>query len=348
MGTLCCAARPDRRRAVVGARHAAAGAARARPRAGAGQRPDLVRGRRERRLAEAVAAEGAAARRRGRCRRSPGPPSPLRRAKAAVNLKVRRANLAPLFERDPVADAVPNLTMTSRLGLAGSKLRFNDIDGTMAGSRLRGRLAVTLGDETEVEGEFGLDSLELGPALQLAIGASAPMPPAPLGRGLLQGWRGRLAFQALRGASARRHRTAPGQRHDPQRRRVADRSTSSGQDRRRRSQGRSVRAALRRWRCARCPAAMGRRRRRGVALSRPGDAGGQDRAADDAGGHRPQRRGAGGQPVRRRAPDARAGPDCRARSKGVRGRDARRRGRPADRRRSNSAGSSSRCWRKAR
>jgi len=118
--------------------------------------------------------------------------------KSAVNVKVRRANLAPLFGRDPVADALPNLAMTSRLGLAGSKLRFDDIDGTLAGSRLRGRLVLTRGPQTEVEGEFGLDSLELAPALQLALGVGADAA-APLGAGLLQGWRGRLAFQALRG-----------------------------------------------------------------------------------------------------------------------------------------------------
>jgi len=124
----------------------------------------------------------------------PSAPEP----KAAVDLKVRRANLAPLVGRDPVADALPNLAMTSRLGLAGSKLRFDDIDGTLAGSRVRGRLVLTRGPETEVEGEFGLDSLELAPALQLALGVGTDAA-APLGPGLLQGWRGRLAFQALRG-----------------------------------------------------------------------------------------------------------------------------------------------------
>uniref|UniRef100_Q07PP9 AsmA family protein n=1 Tax=Rhodopseudomonas palustris (strain BisA53) TaxID=316055 RepID=Q07PP9_RHOP5 len=118
--------------------------------------------------------------------------------KAASNLNVRRANLAPLAGRDPGAAPVPNLKMTSRLGLAGNKLRFDDIDATMAGSRMRGRLALTRGQETELEGEFGLDSLELAPALQLALGVGADAT-APLGPGVLQNWRGRLAFQALRG-----------------------------------------------------------------------------------------------------------------------------------------------------
>jgi large subunit ribosomal protein L24 len=126
-----------------------------------------------------------------------GTAEPSSEPKAAAHLKVRRANLAPLLGRAP-AEPMPSLAMSSRLNLAGSKLRFDDIDGILAGSRMRGRLALTRGLETEVEGEFGLDSLELAPALQLALGVGADAA-APLGPGLLHGWRGRLAFQALRG-----------------------------------------------------------------------------------------------------------------------------------------------------
>ena len=69
----------------------------------------------------------------------------------------------------------------------------------MAGSRLRGRLALTLDDEKNVEGEVGLDALDLKPAFALAIGAAGHDAAEPLGSGLLKGWRGRIAFQALRG-----------------------------------------------------------------------------------------------------------------------------------------------------
>jgi large subunit ribosomal protein L24 len=44
-----------------------------------------------------------------------------------------------------------------------------------------------------------MDTLELAPAFAVAIGAAGRDASEPLSRGLLQGWRGRLAFQALRG-----------------------------------------------------------------------------------------------------------------------------------------------------
>ena len=50
-----------------------------------------------------------------------------------------------------------------------------------------------------VEGEVGLDSLELAPAFALAIGAAGHDAAEPFGSGLLKGWRGQIAFQALRG-----------------------------------------------------------------------------------------------------------------------------------------------------
>jgi uncharacterized protein involved in outer membrane biogenesis len=119
--------------------------------------------------------------------------------KAAVNLSVRRANLAPLLDRNPADPFAQNISLSSRLGLAGSKLTFNDVDSVVGGSRIRGRVALNLGDEKSVDGEVGMDTLDLAAAFGLAIGAAGHDTSEPLGRGLLQGWRGRLAFQALRG-----------------------------------------------------------------------------------------------------------------------------------------------------
>jgi hypothetical protein len=85
------------------------------------------------------------------------------------------------------------------VSLLGSKLTFEDLDGAMAGSRLRGRVSLTLDDQRNVEGEVGLDALDLAPAFQLSIGALGRDAAEPLGSGLLKGWRGRIAFQALRG-----------------------------------------------------------------------------------------------------------------------------------------------------
>jgi large subunit ribosomal protein L24 len=121
-------------------------------------------------------------------------------AKASVNLKVRSINLAPLFDLKPSEALAQNVSLSSRLSLVGSKLTLDDLDSAISGSRLRGRLALTLDDERNVEGEIGLDALDLAPALALAIGAAGHDAAEPLGAGLLRGWRGRIAFQALRGA----------------------------------------------------------------------------------------------------------------------------------------------------
>jgi large subunit ribosomal protein L24 len=119
--------------------------------------------------------------------------------KATVNLSLRRANFAPLLDRNPADPLAKNISLSSRLGLAGSKLTFDDLDGMVPGTRLRGRIALDLGDKKAVDGEVGMDTLDLAPAFGLAIGAAGHDAGEPLGGGLLQGWHGHLAFQALRG-----------------------------------------------------------------------------------------------------------------------------------------------------
>jgi uncharacterized protein involved in outer membrane biogenesis len=120
--------------------------------------------------------------------------------KANVNLAVRGVNLAPLFNLQPSDSLAQNISLSSRASLTANKLTFDDLGGTIAGSQLRGRIALALDDEKHVEGEIGLDTLDLAPAFALAIGAAGHDAAEPLGAGLLRGWRGRIAFQALRGA----------------------------------------------------------------------------------------------------------------------------------------------------
>jgi len=119
--------------------------------------------------------------------------------RGSVNLAVRSVNLAPLFDRKPSDALAQNISLSSRVSLMGSRLTFDDLDGTISGSRLRGRMALTLDDEKNVEGEVGLDALDLAPVFALAIGAAGHDAAEPLGSRLLKGWRGRIAFQALRG-----------------------------------------------------------------------------------------------------------------------------------------------------
>ncbi len=119
--------------------------------------------------------------------------------KASVTLAARKIDLAPVF--DLPSARLPGLTvsLSSRLDVAGPTLTFSDIDSTVAGSRVRGRLALTRGDEPAFAGELGMDTLDLGALFGLAIGAAGHGADEPLGRGVLAGARGELAFQALRG-----------------------------------------------------------------------------------------------------------------------------------------------------
>ena len=119
--------------------------------------------------------------------------------KANVTLSVRSANLAPMFDLKPTDTLAQNIGLSSRVSLTGDRLNFDDLDSSIAGSRLRGRLAVILGDPRTIDGELGLDALDLKPAFALAIGSAGHEVTEPLGAGLLKGWRGHIAFQALRG-----------------------------------------------------------------------------------------------------------------------------------------------------
>ncbi len=120
--------------------------------------------------------------------------------RAGASLRVRNANLAPLFGLKPSDTLARNINLSARVSLAGSRLTFDDLDTAMSGSRLRGRLALTLDEQKTVEGEVGLDALDLAPAFALAIGAAGRDAAEPLGAGLVKGWRGRIAFQALHGS----------------------------------------------------------------------------------------------------------------------------------------------------
>jgi hypothetical protein len=123
--------------------------------------------------------------------------------RAALDLAVRRANLAPLFDLKRSDAFAQNVSLTSRLTWAGSKLTLDDMDGVIAGSRIRGHVALGAGDKSggpkTIDGEFGMDTLNLAPAFGVAIGTAGHDAADPLGGGLLGGWRGQLAFEALRG-----------------------------------------------------------------------------------------------------------------------------------------------------
>lgn len=119
--------------------------------------------------------------------------------KAGLNVRIGGANLAPLLDLNPADKLAQNVGVTARLTVAGNQWTVDDLDSSVGGSRLRGRVALTLDDEKTIEGELGLDTLTLAPAFALAIGAAGHDATEPLGAGLVKGWRGRIAIQALRG-----------------------------------------------------------------------------------------------------------------------------------------------------
>jgi hypothetical protein len=119
--------------------------------------------------------------------------------KASLSLKARGLNLAPLFDLKPSDKLAQDVGLSSRVSLAGGKVTFDDIDGAITGSRLRGHVAMTLDGERRIDGEVGLDALDLAPAFALMLGAAGRDTADPFGNGFLKGWRGQVAFQALRG-----------------------------------------------------------------------------------------------------------------------------------------------------
>ncbi len=118
--------------------------------------------------------------------------------KASINLRVRSADISPLLDLKPSDTPVNGVRLSSRVSLAGNKLSFDDLDSIIGGSRLRGRVALAMG-EKNIEGEIGLDQVALAPVFAFAIGAGGHDSTEPLGGGIIKGWRGNIVFQALRG-----------------------------------------------------------------------------------------------------------------------------------------------------
>jgi hypothetical protein len=119
--------------------------------------------------------------------------------RASANLRVRSINLGPAFGLKPSDRVAQGIRLFANVSVAGNKLTFDNLDSVAAGSRLRGHLALTLDEQKDVDGEIGLDTLDLAPLFAFAIGATGRDAAEPLGAGLLKGWRGHVAFQAQGG-----------------------------------------------------------------------------------------------------------------------------------------------------
>jgi len=119
---------------------------------------------------------------------------------AALNVLLRKANIAPLAGARPI-DPPVIVAVTSHVDVAGNKFTLTGLDATIGASRLRGRLGVKLSEQLAVDGELGADTVDIPAAIAVALGTGGRANADPFGRGLLRGWRGRVAFQSLRGTS---------------------------------------------------------------------------------------------------------------------------------------------------
>jgi uncharacterized protein involved in outer membrane biogenesis len=110
-----------------------------------------------------------------------------------LSLVIRRADLAPWLGAPLPVDG-----LSANLMVSDDKFSFVDIDGKFGGVPAKGRFVVTRADEPNIEGEVALDSIDVAPLISAAIGGPGRANADPLGRGVLQGWRGRVAFKAAR------------------------------------------------------------------------------------------------------------------------------------------------------
>lgn len=118
---------------------------------------------------------------------------------ADLVVKLRGASLAPLLGLGASSPLGRDASLSSHVTRAGDKIQFGDVDASVAGTRLRGRVGVMLGENGGFDGELGMDKLDLPQAFALLIGATGRDKGAPLGKSLLEGWHGKIDFQALRG-----------------------------------------------------------------------------------------------------------------------------------------------------
>lgn len=129
-----------------------------------------------------------------------GSVTPTAQKSADLALKLQGANLAPLLGLDASSSLARDASLSSHVTRNGDTIQFGDVDATVVGTRLRGRVGVTLGDNGGFDGELGMDKLDLPQAFALLIGATGRDKGAPFGSNTLEGWRGKINFQALRGA----------------------------------------------------------------------------------------------------------------------------------------------------
>jgi uncharacterized protein involved in outer membrane biogenesis len=127
---------------------------------------------------------------------------------AALRAAIARADFSPLRNAGGGNAALP-VTFAGRIALAGKKLTLNDIDASVAGSTLRGRLGYTLGKPHQLSGTLAADHVDGAALVAAAIGMPAKAesdnkagawqwPDAPFGSGILGDYGGSIALKTRR------------------------------------------------------------------------------------------------------------------------------------------------------
>lgn len=118
-------------------------------------------------------------------------------AASTIAVAARKLDLAPLFDVAP--GRLPLTAATSRLTLSGQELSLDDVDATVSGARVRGRVVFKRGKSPEFHGEFGTERLDLATAIAMATGALGRGLDEPLGRAPCAGMSGNIELQTPRG-----------------------------------------------------------------------------------------------------------------------------------------------------
>ena len=99
---------------------------------------------------------------------------------ADLRIAIVRANASPLRAKGAARLALP-VTYAGRLALAGTDMTLSDINASVAGTVVRGRIAVVLGEPRRVHGELEADTFDGAALVATAIGVPVPAAPAKTG-----------------------------------------------------------------------------------------------------------------------------------------------------------------------
>jgi large subunit ribosomal protein L24 len=88
---------------------------------------------------------------------------------AKLQVKVARADVSPLRGPGGERAALP-VSYTGRVALAGKALTLSDINATVGGGNMRGKLAVTLDAPRQVQGDIDADNVDAASLIAAAVG----------------------------------------------------------------------------------------------------------------------------------------------------------------------------------